>query len=34
MTHTASTGDFVATLAELNKLECVTAPSVYYPVAD
>jgi homoserine dehydrogenase len=34
MTHTAPTGNFLATLAEFDRLECVTAPSVYYPVGD
>jgi homoserine dehydrogenase len=34
MTHTAPTGDFLATLAEFDRLDCVTAPSVYYPVGD
>jgi homoserine dehydrogenase len=34
MTHTARTGSFGAALAEINQLECVAAPSVYYPVAD
>ncbi len=34
MTHTALTGDFRAAVAEIDRLECVTAPSVYYPVAD
>jgi homoserine dehydrogenase len=34
MTHTALMGDFRAALAEIDRLGCVTAPSVYYPVAD
>lgn len=34
MTYAASTGDFRAALAEVNRLACVTAPGVYYPVAD
>jgi homoserine dehydrogenase len=34
MTHTASTGSFQATLVELDRLDCVTAPSVYYHVGD
>jgi homoserine dehydrogenase len=34
MTHTAPTGNFQATVAELDRLDCVTAPSVYYPVGD
>ena len=34
MTHTALTGNFTSTIAEFNRLDCVTAPSVYYPVGD
>jgi homoserine dehydrogenase len=34
MTHTALTGSFRAALAEIDRLDCVAAPSVYYPVAD
>jgi homoserine dehydrogenase len=34
MTHTALTGSFRAAVAEIDRLECVAAPSVYYPVAD
>ena len=34
MTHTAPTGNFTATLAQFDRLESVTAPSVYYPVGD
>ena len=34
MTHTASTGSFQATLAEIDRLDCVTAPSVYYHVGN
>jgi homoserine dehydrogenase len=34
MTHIAPTGNFLATIAELDRLSCVTAPSVYYHVGD
>jgi homoserine dehydrogenase len=34
MTHTALTGDFRAAVAEIDRLDCSTARSVYYPVAD
>ena len=34
MTHTAPTGSFRAAVASIDRLACVTAPSVYYPVAD
>jgi homoserine dehydrogenase len=34
MTHTALTGEFRAALGEIDRLEWVTAPGVYYPVAD
>jgi len=34
MTHTALTVRFRAAVAEIDRLECVAAPSVYYPVAD
>ncbi len=34
MTHTAPTGSFQATVAELDRLASVTAPSVYYHVGD
>jgi homoserine dehydrogenase len=34
MTHTALTEQFRAAVAQLNRLRNVTAPSVYYPVAD
>src|SRR5262245_12688856 len=34
MTHTATTGDFVAAVADIDRLPCVTAASVYYPVED
>jgi homoserine dehydrogenase len=34
MTHTALTGNFTSTIAEFDRLECVTAPSIYYPVGD
>jgi homoserine dehydrogenase len=34
MTHTALTGNFTSTIAEFNRLDCVTAPSVFYPVGD
>jgi homoserine dehydrogenase len=34
MTHTAITGKFRAALAEIDRLSAISAPSVYYPVAD
>jgi homoserine dehydrogenase len=34
MTHGALTGNFLATLEELNRLESVSGPCVYYPVED
>jgi len=34
MTHTASTGSFTDAAAAMDRLASVTAPSVYYPVAD
>src|SRR5581483_5121707 len=34
MTHTALTESFRAAVAEIDRLGCVAAPSVYYPVAD
>jgi homoserine dehydrogenase len=34
MTHTAPTGTFRTALAEIDRLSCVTAPGVYYPVGD
>ncbi len=34
MTHTVHTGDFRAAVAELDRLDCVAPPSVYYPVGD
>ena len=34
MTHTALTGSFRAAVAAIDRLGCVLAPSVYYPVAD
>jgi homoserine dehydrogenase len=34
MTHTASTGSFRAAVADIDRLSCVAAPSVYYPVED
>jgi homoserine dehydrogenase len=34
MTHTALTGNFRAALAGIDSMGCVTAPSVYFPVAD
>jgi hypothetical protein len=34
MTHMAPTGDFIATLAEFDRLSCVVSKSVYYPVGD
>lgn len=34
MTHTALNGSFCAAVDTIDRLDCVTAPSVYYPVAD
>ncbi|MFN4261322.1 MAG: homoserine dehydrogenase [Gemmataceae bacterium] len=34
MTHTVATGHFRAAQEEIDRLSCVTAPSVFYPVAD
>jgi homoserine dehydrogenase len=34
MTHTALTGHFRAALRDIDRLDCVVAPSVYYPVGD
>ncbi len=34
MTHTAMTGAFRAALAEIDRLPCVSPPSVYYPVGE
>ncbi len=34
MTHTATTGSFRAAAASLDRLTCVAAPCVYYPVGD
>jgi homoserine dehydrogenase len=34
MTHTATTGKFRAAVTSIDRLGCVTPPSVYYPVAD
>ncbi len=34
MTHTAPTGSFSAAVAEIDRLSCVTAPSLFLPVAD
>jgi homoserine dehydrogenase len=34
MTHTALTGSFRAAVDQIDRLERVTAPTVYYPVAD
>ena len=34
MTHTALTGNFRTALEQINRLGCVAAPSVYYPVAE
>ncbi len=34
MTHMVLTGNFAAAVAGIDRLGCVTAPSVYYPVAD
>jgi homoserine dehydrogenase len=34
MTHTAATGPFRSAAADMERLGCVAAPAVYYPVAD
>ena len=34
MTHTALTEHFRAAVGTIDRLQCVIAPSVYYPVAD
>jgi homoserine dehydrogenase len=34
MTHSAPTAAFVAAVAGIDRLPCVTAPSVYFPVED
>jgi homoserine dehydrogenase len=34
MTHTAAAGHFREAVGEINRLNCVTVPSVFYPVAD
>jgi hypothetical protein len=34
MTHTAMTEAFRAALAEIDRLPCVSPPSVYYPVGE
>jgi homoserine dehydrogenase len=34
MTHTAPTGEFRAAAAQMDRLTCVAAPGVYYPVGD
>ncbi len=34
MTHTALTGAFRSAAADMERLGCVAAPAVYYPVAD
>jgi len=34
MTHTALTGDFRAAVTEMDRLDRVAPPSVYYPVGD
>jgi homoserine dehydrogenase len=34
MTHTAVTGAFRTAIAEIDAMDCVTAPSVFYPVGD
>ena len=34
MTHTAPTGSFSEAVAEIDRLNCVTAPSLFLPVAD
>jgi hypothetical protein len=34
MTHTVLTDSFRKAVAAIDALDCATAPSVYYPVAD
>ena len=34
MTHTAPTGSFMAAAADMDRLTCIAAPCVYYPVGD
>ena len=34
LTHSVPTGNFTAMLAEFDRLKCVTAKSVHYPVGD
>jgi homoserine dehydrogenase len=34
MTHTAKTGDFRAAVTDLDRLDSVAPPSIYYPVGD
>ena len=34
MTHTAPTGSFSTAVEEIDRLGCVTAPSLFLPVAD
>jgi homoserine dehydrogenase len=34
MTHTSATGAFRAAVADIDRLGCVSAPSVFFPVAD
>jgi homoserine dehydrogenase len=34
MTHTATTGSFRTAVADIDRLECVSGSSTYYPVAD
>jgi homoserine dehydrogenase len=34
MTHTAPTGEFRSAAADMERLTCVAAPAVYYPVGD
>ncbi len=34
MTHTAAIGDFRQAVAVIDRLGCITSPSVYYPVAE
>jgi homoserine dehydrogenase len=34
MTHSAPTGNFIATISALNALETVAAPAVFFPVGE
>jgi homoserine dehydrogenase len=34
MTHTAATGHFRAALVDIDRLNCINPPSVFYPVGD